>query len=64
MISDKVMNHTEYPKKCKKMSVEALKYTIADCKKAIEANAENPNCSYYQDEILYCGMELRKRGLT
>lgn len=62
-MKDKVMNHTEYPKKCKKMSIEALKYTIQDCQKAIEANPENPNNGYYQDEISYCGMELRRRGI-
>lgn len=61
MIGDKVINHTEYQKKCKKMSIEALKYTIQDCKKTIEANPDNPNNGYYQDEISYCGMELRKR---
>ena len=56
MVGDKIMNHTEYPKKCKKMSIEALRYTIQDCQKAIAANPSNPNNSYYSDEINYCGM--------
>ncbi len=61
MSGDKIMNHTEYPKKCRRMTIESLLYTIEDCKKAIAANLENPNVGYYADEINYCSMELRKR---
>jgi hypothetical protein len=59
---NKIMNHSEYPKQLKKKSTESLLYIIKDCQKAITANPDNPNCSYYADEINYCGMELRKRG--
>jgi len=55
------MNHSEYIKKTKKMSLESLKFVIKDCQEALEAN---PNCeksSYYADEICYCGMELKRR---
>ena len=63
MAGDKVMNHSEYQRKLKKYSIEALKYIIQDCQKAIAANPENSNNSYYSDEICYCGMELRRRGI-
>jgi len=58
----KVMNHSEYIKKTKKMSIDSLKFVIADCKTVIDAQSSfNPNCGYYADEICYCGMELKRR---
>lgn len=59
----KTMHHSEYIAQTKKMSVSNLQYVIDDCKQAIAANPDNPNCGYYWDEIHYCSMELRRRGL-
>ncbi len=59
--ADKVMNHRDYPKTLKNKENWMLRAIITDCKEAIAANPENPNNGYYQDEICYCGMELKKR---
>lgn len=55
------MNHTEYMKKVKKLSIESLKFIIQDCKEAIAALPNNPKNGYYADEIHYCNMELVSR---
>lgn len=60
----KIINHSIYPKALKSKPVESLRFIIADAKAAIAANADNPNNSYYADEIAYCGMELKRRGLS
>lgn len=57
----KTMNHSEYQKKVKKMSREALLYVIQDAQKA--ARCANGNEGYYMDEIHYCSMELKRRGM-
>lgn len=57
----KIMNHIEYQRKLKRLSEDALRYRIDDCKSAIEAYPDNPNCGYYQDEIHYCAAELERR---
>jgi hypothetical protein len=57
----KQMNHSEYQRKCKTMSVESLLYVIKDCQEALTANPDCANASYYSDEICYCGMELANR---
>lgn len=59
---DKVMNHTEYPKRLKSKSVESLNFIIKDASEAIKANPSNPNNGYYSDEICYAGMELKRRS--
>lgn len=59
----KTMNHNAYQQKTRTMSAESLRYVIRDCQEAMRANPENPNNSYYADEVCYCGMELRRRGL-
>ena len=55
--------HTEYMKKCRKKPIAALRYIIQDCRNAILAMPDNPKCGQYQDEIHYCHMELKRRGL-
>lgn len=64
MVADKKMDHNAYPKSLKKKSVGELLYTIQDCKECLRVNPENPNNGYYQDEISYCGMELKRRGVS
>ncbi len=59
----KTMNHSEYQAKTRTMSVEALRFTIRDAQEAQRANPSNPNNGFYADEVCYCGMELRRRGL-
>lgn len=58
------MNHAQYQAKTRKMSDEALRFTIQDCQEAIRANPDNQKNGYYADEISYCGMELRRRQLN
>jgi hypothetical protein len=58
------IDHAEYQKKVKRMTVEELKYTVRDCREAIDAHPEGHKAGYYQDEIHYCAGELRKRGTT
>lgn len=48
-------------KKAQRMSLEALEYSINDCKAAIDAFPENPQCSVYMDEIHVYGAELNRR---
>lgn len=55
------IDHTEYPKRLKRKKIAELMFIIHDAQAAIEAYPENPKCSYYQDEINYCAMELRNR---
>ena len=57
----KTMNHTTYPAKLKNKSKSELNFIIQDCQESINALPDNPNNSYYADEICYCGMELKKR---
>ena len=61
MCDRKVMNHVEYKRKLKGMSEAALRFTIADCKEALENNPDGDKANYYSDEIIYCGMELIDR---
>lgn len=55
------MDHAAYQKKLKYYTVEMLRYVIADATAAIKAMPDNPKNGYYQDEIHYCSMELRRR---
>lgn len=55
------MNHSEYMRKVKTLSIESLNYIIKDCKEAIAALPNNPKNGYYMDEIHYCAMELVAR---
>lgn len=60
-MTTQIFNHAEYQKKVRKMSEDALRFTITDCREAIKANPNNPKCGQYQDEINYCGLELAHR---
>jgi hypothetical protein len=40
---------------------ESLRFTIADCREAIEAHPEGPKAGYYQDTILICHRILSQR---
>lgn len=62
MVGEKKMDHSDYQRRLKSKSDEELKFIIKDAREAIEANPDNPNNGYYQDEISYAGMELRRRG--
>lgn len=55
------INHSDYQKKVKTLSIESLRFIIRDCQEAINAMPNNPKNGFYQDEIHYCVMELNKR---
>ena len=55
------MNHSVYMASLKKKTVESLRYIIKDCQGAIACFPQGENSGYYQDEIHYCCMELKKR---
>jgi len=55
------IDHTEYPKRLKKLDEAALRFIIRDCREAMAALPDNPKNGYYQDEIHYCSMELNRR---
>jgi len=55
------MNHSEYQKKVKKMTVAELMYLAKDAREAAEAYPEGINAGYYTDEMHYAAMELRRR---
>ena len=57
------MNHNEYIKRTKRMQETELRYIIRDCREALEANPESGKAGHYADEISYCAMELKRRGL-
>ena len=58
----KKMDHLAYPKRLRDMSVSMLRFTIADAQAAMRALPDNPNNSYYADEVCYCVNELNRRG--
>ena len=64
MTATKTINHASYQEKTREMSVEALRYTIKDCRETLRAWPDQPNHGYYSDEMAYCGMELRRRGFS
>lgn len=57
----KNMNHIEYPKSLKTKSLDELLFTIKDAKEAMNAMPDNPNNSYYADEVCYCVNEINRR---
>ena len=57
----KKMDHMEYPKRLRDMSISALRFTIVDAQSAMKALPDNQNNSYYADEICYCANELNRR---
>lgn len=56
--------HSEYQKLCRSRDPASLAYVARDCYDAFNANPDNPKCSQYMDESLYCMDELRRRGIT
>jgi len=57
------IDHEHYQRQCRHRTIEQLQYIIADCKLAIAAMPHGYKAGYYADEINYCAMELRYRGL-
>lgn len=57
----KKMDHKEYPKRLRDVSISALRFTITDALAAMRALPDNPNNSYYADEVCYCSNELNRR---
>lgn len=57
------IDHGAYQKKTRKMSEEALRFTIKDAQEAMKAMPEGSKAGYYADEVNYCAMELKRRGL-
>ena len=57
----KTMNHGRYQRQVREWDTGKLEFIIFDCKKALEANPDNPNADYYLDEINYCSQELARR---
>lgn len=57
----KVMDHTAYMAKVKRMTYSELLYTARDAKAAAEAYPEGPNAGYYLDEVNYCAEEMFRR---
>lgn len=57
----KVMDHSAYMKKVRKMSKESLEFVAEDASQAIRLMPDNPNNGYYADEVSYCYMELARR---
>ena len=61
---EKRMDHIEYPATMKTKTVAQLRYIIQDCREVIALQSDfNPNIGYYEDEIHYASMELRRRGI-
>ena len=54
--------HTQTMKRFSKLESEIIKYIMFDCNRALEAMPDNPKAGQYQDEILYCSMELERRN--
>ena len=54
--------HSEYQKLCRNRDIESLRYVMQDCRNAIAANPDNPKSAQYEDEALYCGMEITRRS--
>lgn len=55
------IDHVGYPRRMRSLTDEALRFTIADAKEALEAMPDSPKAGYYQDEIHYASMELKRR---
>ena len=59
----KRMDHVEYPKSLKTKDDSTLRFIIAQCRHLIDLQKDfNPNIGYYEDEIHYCCMELKRRS--
>jgi len=57
----KIMNHAEYQERMTTLSIEALRFIMADAYNAAQAMPDSPNAGYYLDELNYASMELARR---
>ena len=57
----KKMDHTMYPLRLRGLSLSSLYFIISDAQAAMRAMPDNPNNSYYADEVCYCTNELNRR---
>lgn len=55
------INHSEYPKKLKRLDEDSLRYIMNDAREAMQANPDGEKAGYYADEINYCADELARR---
>lgn len=58
------IDHTNYPKSLKTISIESLRYIANDCKAAIAAYPDGHKAGYYADELNYIANEINQRGRT
>lgn len=58
----KIMDHTAYQRRLRRLPDESLRYIMADAHETLQLQPDSPNAGYYQDEINYCGMELARRS--
>jgi hypothetical protein len=56
------IDHTGYQKQVRTMDLEALRYVIQDARQAIQAMPNGHKAGYYEDEIHYCAVEIRRRS--
>lgn len=63
MVADKIMDHTKYPKSLKSKTLSELQFIVKDANEAMQANPQNPNNSFYADEVIYAATEIRQRTL-
>lgn len=59
----KRMNHADYPRRLRRLSIESIRHIDRDAREAIESFPGNPSAGYYADEVNYCAMELKRRGV-
>jgi hypothetical protein len=57
----KKMEHARYQRALRYKTDSELRFIARDAKEAIDAMPDNPNNSYYADEIAYAAMERFKR---
>jgi hypothetical protein len=55
------IDHKNYPKRLRCMSVAELRWNLKDARAALTAMPDNPKAGYYADEISYIVMELKRR---
>lgn len=57
----KHFDHSEYPKRIRRLTDDCLRYILKDAGDAIRAMPDGANASYYADEICAASMELKAR---
>lgn len=55
------IDHNGYPKHLRGLPMASLRFIIKDAREALEAQPDSPKAGYYQDEINYAAMEIRRR---